>query len=55
MPRLLSSIEAAETENMAFNTQYSQDIDESGHLYESPSVYSPTQSDLECLGYHHQV
>ena len=52
MPRLPSSIEAAETENMDFNTQSSEDIDESFHLSESGSAYSPSGSgsELESLG-----
>ena len=50
MDRLPSPIPPAETQNMAFNTQNSQDIDESGDLSESQSLYSPSQSELECLG-----
>ena len=49
MPRLPSPIEAAESENMAFNMQSSQDIDESFHLSESGSAYSPTLSEVEEL------
>ena len=47
MPRLPSSIEAAETENMDFNTHSAQDFDGSFNLSESGSLYSPTLSELE--------
>ena len=51
MPRLPSSIKAAETENMDFNTQCAQDFVESFNLFESGSAYSPSPNELqESLG-----
>ena len=47
MTRLPSSIEAAETENMDFNTQCAQDFDQSFNLLESGSAYSPSPNELQ--------
>ena len=47
MDRLPSPIKAAESENMAFNTQSSQDIDDRFNLLQSGLASSPILSEHE--------